>query len=133
MANIAKMEMANALFKKKCIKVEKAFFGLKTNVTYTPTNSSVVGDCLDFSCADSKKVVEFFEAAPNQVEALVQKEGQVKQSCNGNTRLFLCYSKDRKFAAMQLFLYSNFEYRAQGDAKFFEGSDAEKKLKAFVG
>ncbi len=124
--------MAGLLFKKSCIKTEKAFFGLKTKVIYTPTNSVVIGESLDYDCANGKKVLEFYSAAPNQVELLIKKDGRPETSCNGNTRLFLCYSKDHKFAALQVFMYSNFEYHSAGDAKFYEGIDAEMVLKAFV-
>ena len=56
MENISKMEMAKALFEKTYIKVEKKFFGFITNVTYTPTNSPVVGLCLDYALTDGEKV-----------------------------------------------------------------------------
>lgn len=124
--------MAGLLFKKSCIKVEKAFFGLKTNVIYTPTNSAVVGEIMDYDCANGKKVLEFYDANPNQIELLIKKEGRPETGCNGNTRLFLCYSKDHQFMAMQVFQYSNFEYHAAGEAKFFEGMNAVMELKAFV-
>ena len=54
--NISKMEMAGALFSQIYIKTEKAFFGLMTKVTYAPTNSSVVGICLDYNPTEGQKV-----------------------------------------------------------------------------
>ena len=54
MANIANMEMASAVFEKSCIKVEKKFFGFKTNVNYIPTNSPVVGLTLEYPTAEGE-------------------------------------------------------------------------------
>ena len=61
MENISKMEMASALFSKPYIKTEKKFFGFKTNVTYTKTNSPVVGICLEFSPTEGQKVQTIVE------------------------------------------------------------------------
>ena len=55
MENISKMEMATALFNQIYIKTEKAFFGLKTKITYAPTNSPVVGTSLEFAPAEGQK------------------------------------------------------------------------------
>ena len=74
MENISKMEMANALFNKPYIKTEKKFFGFKTNVTYTRTNSPVVGICLDYSPTEGQKVKEIVEASPSALDAVVQKK-----------------------------------------------------------
>ena len=53
--------MANALFNKPYIKTEKKFFGFKTNVTYTRTNSPVVETCLDYSPTEGQKVQTIVE------------------------------------------------------------------------
>ncbi len=92
MENISKMEMANALFNKPYIKTEKKFFGFKTNVTYTKTNSPVVGTCLDYSPTEGQKVKEIVEASSSDLDAVVQKNGHPKTGDNGNFRLNLCYS-----------------------------------------
>jgi len=61
MENISKMEMATALFNQIYIKTEKAFFGLKTKVTYAPTNSPIVGTSLEFATGnDAKKLLQAF-------------------------------------------------------------------------
>ena len=132
MANIAKMELASLLFQKECIRVEKSFFGLKTKVIYTPTNSPLVGKILEYDTVNGKKVLEYCNASPAQVENLLKNEGRPESCSNGNTRVFLCYSADRKFASVQIFQYSNFEYRAVSDVKFFEGVETEKIIKVLV-
>lgn len=132
MENISKMEMASALFQKPYIKVEKAFFGFITKVTYTPTNSPVVGRCLDFSLVDGEKVQRLIAAAPNDVEAILQKDGRPTTFPNGHWRLSICYSQDHKFAALHFSEYVGFEYKAIGETRFAEGDAAEKLLRPFV-
>ena len=132
MENISKMEMANALFNKPYIKTEKKFFGFKTNVTYTKTNSPVVGICLEFSSTEGQKVQAIVEASLNALDATIQREGRPKTSDNGNFRLNLCYSQDREFAALQLQQFSGFEYHNVGGIRFVEGDEAHKLLAVFV-
>lgn len=132
MENITKMEMAHDLFKKNCIKVEKAFLGLVTKVTYIPTNSPVVGLCLEYDLTNGQKVRHLIETAPRNLEAVLKKEGKPITSDNGNVRLSLCFSKDHRFAALQLFQFTNFEYRPVGEIHFMEGDEAEMELRPFV-
>ena len=132
MENISKMEMANALFNKPYIKTEKKFFGFKTNVTYTKTNSPVVGICLEFSPTEGQKVQAIVEASLESLDATIQREGHPETSDNGNFRLNLCYSQDREFAALQLQQFSGFEYHNVGGIRFVEGDEAHKLLAVFV-
>ena len=132
MENISKMEMASALFNKSYIKVEKKFFGFITKVTYTPTNSPVVGLCLDYALADGEKVKRLATAAPGEVVTLIKKEGKPATSPNGHWRLSLCYSQDRRFAALHVSEFVGFEYKTIGEIRFLEGDDAAKILQAFV-
>ena len=132
MENISKMEMANALFNKPYIKTEKKFFGFKTNVTYTKTNSPVVGICLEFSPTEGQKVQAIVEASLESLDATIQREGRPKTSDNGNYRLNLCYSQDREFAALQLQHFSGFEYHNVGGIRFVEGDEVHKLLAVFV-
>ena len=132
MENISKMEMANALFNKPYIKTEKKFFGFKTNVTYTKTNSPVVGICLEFSPTEGQKVQTIVGAPSNDLVATIQRIGHPKTSGNGNFRLNLCYSQDREFAALHLQQFSGFEYHNVGGIRFVEGDEAHKLLAVFV-
>ncbi|WP_144065931.1 hypothetical protein [Fibrobacter sp. UWB2] len=132
MENISKMEMANALFNKPYIKTKKKFFGFKTNVTYTKTNSPVVGICLEFSPTEGQKVQAIVEASLESLDATIQREGRPKTSDNGNLRLNLCYSQDREFVALHLQQFSGFEYHTLGEIRFAEGDEAHKLLAAFM-
>ena len=132
MENISKMEMASALFNKPYIKTEKKFFGFKTNVTYTRTNSPIVGMCLEFSPTEGQKVQAIVEASLKALDETIQREGLPKTSDNGNFRLNLCYSQDHKFAALHLQQFSGFEYHTLGEIRFAEGNEAHKLLDVFV-
>ena len=132
MENISKMEMAKALFEKPYIKVEKKFFGFTTNVTYTPTNSPVIGLCLDYALADGEKVKRLATANPSEVVTLIKKDGWPTTSPNGHWRLSLCYSKDRRFVALCFSEFFGFEYKTIEGPRFIEGDDAGKILQAFI-
>lgn len=130
--NIAKMEMASALFNQIYIKTEKSFFGLKTKVTYAPTKSNVVGVTLDFNPTEGQKVRAILEADQSELIAILKKEGRPVTSDNGNLRLNLCYSQDHEFAALHLQQFQGFEYRTVGKIRFATGNEAKKLLTAFV-
>ena len=132
MENISKMEMASALFNKPYVKTEKKFFGFKTNVTYTRTNSPIVGICLEFSPTEGQKVQAIVGASLNALDETIQREGLPKTSDNGNIRLNLCYSQDHEFAALHLQQFSGFEYHTLGEIRFAEGDEARKLLAVFV-
>lgn len=132
MENISKMEMASALFAQIYIKTEKKFFGLMTKITYTPTNSPVVGVSLDFSPAEGEKVKSILEAAPSEFYAVLKKEGRPVTTANGNFRLNLCYSQDHQFAALHLQQFSGFEYHSVSEIRFAAGDEAKMMLSAFI-
>ena len=132
MENISKMEMAKALFQKDYSKTEKAFFGFITKVTYVPTNSPVVGLSLDYLLADGDKVMRLASAAPSELDALIKQNGCPQTSPNGHWRLNLCYSKDRKFVALQVLEFAGFEYKTVSEPRFIEGDDAAKFIGILV-
>ena len=132
MENISKMEMATALFNQIYIKTEKNFFGLKTKITYAPTNSPVVGTALEFAPAEGQKAKAILEASPAELDAVLQKNGRPKTSDNGNMKLNLCYSRDHEFAAFHLQQFSGFEYHTVVETRFATGDEAKKLLHAFI-
>ena len=132
MENISKMEMATALFNQIYIKTEKTFFGLKTKVTYAPTNSPVVGTYLEFAPAEGQKVKTILEATPAELDAVLQKNGRPQTGENGNMKLNICYSRDHEFAAFHLQQFSGFEYRTIIETRFVAGDEAKKLLQVFI-
>lgn len=132
MENISKMEMATALFNQIYIKTEKTFFGLKTKITYAPTNSPVVGTSLEFAPAEGQKAKAILEASPAELNAVLQKNGRPQTGENGNMKLNLCYSRDHEFAAFHLQQFSGFEYHTVVETRFATGDEAKKLLHAFI-
>ena len=132
MENISKMEMATALFNQIYIKTEKTFFGLKTKITYAPTNSLVVGTSLEFAPAEGQKAKAILEASPAELNAVLQKNGRPQTGENGNMKLNLCYSRDHEFAAFHLQQFSGFEYHTVVETRFATGDEAKKLLHAFI-
>lgn len=107
-------------------------FGLKTKVTYTMTNSPVVGLCFDYALADGEKVKRLVLASPDEVGMILEEQGCPSTSPNGHWRLSLCYSLDRKFAVFHFSEYVGFEYKPIGETRFVEDDDAKKLLLPFV-
>jgi len=44
---------------------------------------------------------------------------------NGHFRLEFCLSDDHQFCALQLFRFSDFQYKPVFEPRFYEGKDAE--------
>ncbi|MCL4102007.1 hypothetical protein SAMN05720766_1084 [Fibrobacter sp. UWH9] len=129
---INNMELACGLFKNSHIQVKKAFFGLKKNVIYTLTNSIVRGSYMEYDFTNGKKVAMLLETPWESLEAVLGKVGRPVPADNGMFCLSMCYSQDRKFAAMQLCRYVSFDYVPTCDIRFAEGDEAEILLRPFV-
>ncbi len=132
MSFINNVEMAKALFQKSCIKVEKAFFGLKTKVIYTLTNSPLVGDYQEYDSSNGRKAKYLLDLPSSKLKNVLQEESPLTPVPNGMFSLSLCYSKDHRFAAFQLSQYIEFDYHPVSDIRFAEGDEAEALLHAFV-
>jgi len=129
---INNMELASGLFKNPHIQLKKAFFGLKKNVVYTRTNSVVKGKYMEFDYTNGQKVQMLLDAPWESLEAVVSKMGCPVPAENGMFCLSMCFSQDRRFAAMQLCRYVGFDYVPVHDIRFAEGDEAEALLSPFV-
>lgn len=132
MSLINNMEMASALFKKSYIKIEKAFFGLKTKIIYTLTNSPVVGDYLEYDRTCGAKVKYLLDLPTDQLQEALKNEKHLEPVANGMYSLSLCYSKDHRFAAFLLSRYIEFDYCPVSEVRFVQGDDAEALLRTLV-
>lgn len=126
------MEMAKALFSKDYIKVEKYFFDLRTKVIYTPTNSKVIGCSLEYGASNGEKIKELLELPDETILEEASKMKFLESMDNGMYDLSFCYSKDYKFAALQLSKYMAFEYRAVTAVRFIENDVAEALLRVLL-
>ena len=80
------------------------FINKSTKFVYAPTNSALKS----FTCyIDSSQLVQAERWASNGFKSNV--EGFVVKA-DGNTRVDILLSEDRKFAAIQLSVYENFRY-----------------------
>lgn len=132
MANIKSMEMAEAIFALHCIETRKTFFGLSSNVIYTPTQSSVKGHTLDFDLETGKKVKRLMETPKAEWAAEAAKAGHLKPTlAMGNVLLELAVSTDHKFAAAHVLQYTDLSYQPVGEPRVFEGHDAELLCNVF--
>lgn len=125
MSSFKNLEMAAAVSNYPCISVSSAFFGLSRKVEYQPTHSSVKAYVNDYSADDGDTLRNLLTCKGSELAAFVSKHPQIKSVGIGPVRLEACLSDDNRFAALQLFTYSDFEYRPVTEAKFYEGDEAE--------
>ena len=126
------MELANALFQKPYIKVEKCFFDLCTNVLYAPSNSKVAACSKEYGPADGEKLKDLLGLPDDTIFEIASKMDFIEPTDNGMFSLSFCYSKDYQFAALQLSKYMAFEYRPVTEIRFVENGVADALLKVLL-
>ena len=124
MASINHLEMAKALSQNPHIQIKKSFFGLHTSVVYTPTQSPVDVSIQDYTAEMGNKLERIINAPAGQIEAAIRKEGRIDKASISNMRLELAFSRDRKFAAAQLFNFYDLQYHPVTEPRFIEGDEA---------
>ena len=121
MAQFKNLEMATALSMHHDIKIEKSIFGLRAKAVYQLTGSPLEVYSVDYAPEASKQLERLLSYAPEMLlEAAATLPG-VKPSQIGNTHMEACVSADRKFAAVQLFRYSDLMTSPITDMKCYEG------------
>lgn len=125
MANFKNMEMAASLSKNPHISVQSSFFGLITKVIYTPTGSPVKAVMKEYSTEDGETLKRLLATPEKDLAEFIGKCKDMKSVGMGPVRLEACISEDNRFAALQLFGYSDFEYRPISDIRILTGDDAE--------
>lgn len=133
MANIKSMEMARALSAHPHISTRKGFLGLSTQFIYTPTQSRLSGQTLDFDAETGKRVKRVLAVPVAEWAGEIDRAGQLKPTkAMGNVLVELCTSTDGQFAAVQVLQYTDLSYQPVAAARFFEGEEAEQLLRLFV-
>lgn len=125
MPSIKNLEMAAAVSNHPHVAVKSAFFGLSTKAEYKPTHSAIRAIQQDYSADNGDLLRSLITSRSDQLAAFVSKHPHIDHVGMGPVRLEACLSDDNQFAALQLFSYSDFEYRPVTEARFFEGADAE--------
>ncbi|MDD7318309.1 MAG: hypothetical protein SOZ80_02765 [Prevotella sp.] len=125
MANINNMEMSKVIFANNNIAINKSFFGLKTSVSYIPTQSPVEAKQYEFSQETGRKIAGIMSASDDELKELVSKVGKIDKSDMGNMRVDICVSRDRQFIALHLFQYEGFSYSPITEPRIIEGETAK--------
>lgn len=81
---------------------------------YTKTNSPIVRRQVYFDAADFYNIKSAIE------EGKFDTLDKFKRVDEGNVQLYVVHSKDKKFAALQLFKYEPFDFIPQTDVKVME-------------
>lgn len=122
MAKVSKLEMAPQVLNHSNITIQKSLLGEK--VIYTPTGSRVKAYQREYASSDGQLLQRIFNASDDQLEALVEKARGVVKSAIGSTRVDMCISADRQFAAFQIFKFLNLSYQRDGNVRIYEGYTA---------
>ena len=115
------MEMAAAVAANKNIEIKKTFFGLKTQVIYTPTGSPV--DCYrkEYAPDAESSLGKMLDNTGEKLAEAAKNVADIKEVDMGNVRLEAALSRDHQF---QIVKFTNFNYLPVSEVKFLEGADA---------
>ena len=131
MANINHLEMAGAFSALPQISIKKSFFGLKTNIIYTTTQSSIQIIQEEYDTTNGKLIVNLLLCSQEKLVAEAGKQNIAKASI-GKMRLDVCISEDKQFIAAQLLQFVDLNYVPITDMKVFEGKAAEAFAQAIA-
>lgn len=124
MANIKKMEMTQAIFANENISVEKAFFGLKTKLTYKPTGSIIEAKEYDFAPDMGEKMLKLLKTPAEKLESAVANAGDIASTPIGHFHLEIIASADGQFTAMQMFRFTDFKFQKESEIIYLDAKNA---------
>lgn len=125
MANIKSMRMWDTIRKDSRIQIKSSWLGLRTTVTFIPTQSSVEARKLEFSPTDGEQLLRIL-AAKDITQAIG--DFHPVQTVNGNYMLEVCYTADGTYLALMLLQYRQMVYEPVTDVRFYEGSEVRTLL-----
>lgn len=125
MANFKKLEMAKVLSHDSRIVIRKSFFGFITTAVFAPTGSTLTIFQNDYTSEQGEVLKRLLACSSDNLEQFTKQVGIITPSPMGPARIEGCISADHQFAALQLFGYSDFEYRPLTEVKTYEGWEAE--------
>ena len=125
MANIKKMQMGKTICADSRIGISSSMLGLRTTVTYLPTNSVADVKTLEYSAADGDKLKNVLESKPLKTDFHPQ------PTVNGNYMAEVCLSRDHAFCAVQLLRFAQLNYEPVGEVHIFEGDEARAAAQLF--
>ncbi len=132
MANLNKLSMVNDVMTNPNISIHKTMLGLHTDYVYQPSDSKLTAYILEYNPTVGEKVEQLLQMPDTDISTAADKCGVLVNTPIGHWHLEACISKDHRFAAFQLFRFSNFSYTPVTDVRIFEGDCAEKISALFV-
>ena len=130
MANIKHLQMAKAICADSRIDVRKTMLGLRSVVTYLPTNSVMEAKTVEYTPEAGDRLRNILEG-PRAKLADALEAFSARPVANGNYMLEVCVSRDGEFAALQLLHYSQMSYVPVTSVLFYEGDEAHIVGKLF--
>lgn len=130
MANIKNLQMWNHICADSRISISKSMFGLKTNVTYVPTQSAVDARTIEYSPADGERLKRIIESPREELAKMIG-DFRPKEVPNGNYLLEIAQSRDGKFVALLLQQFCQLSYEPVTQTLIFEGDAAKAISKLF--
>ena len=125
MANFKNMEMAAALSQQPYITIKSTLFGISKKAIYTPTNSPLKPDFKEYTPEHGTQVEHLLSLPTEKLVQELQANKFPTSTPVGQYRLEVCISADNRFAALQLFRFSEFSYRPASELLTFTDTEAE--------
>ena len=132
MANIKNLQMWNDICAESRISISKSMFGLKTNVTYVPTQSAIEACTLEYSPEDGEHLKRIIESTKDGIEKAIG-NFRPREVPNGNYLLEVAKSQDTKFVALLLQQFVQLSYEPVTKTLIFEGDEAKAISKMLFG
>ena len=105
-------------------------FGLRTNATFSPTNSVIDANTFEYSPADGERLKRLLDTPREKLSAAIG-DFRPKATVNGNYMAEVCASRDGAFLAVQLHQFTRMSYEPVTDVLLFEGDDARMMKQLF--
>lgn len=124
MSKIKNLQMWNSICADSRINVKSSMMGLRTTVSYVPTQSNIRVTTFEFTPQTGDKLKQIIETPREMLKKTV---GDFKPhpTVNGNYMLEKLSSEDGQFTALLLLQFLKLSYEPVSEVLIFEGKDAE--------
>lgn len=109
----------------------KTFFGLKTRLTYKPTQSVIDIQILNYTSESASRLERLLGYDNDRLAREAKSAEPFNATAIGNLRLEKCTSRDGNFVAIQLFRFSDYTFMPVSELKVIEGPEADAVAKLF--
>ena len=123
MSNIKNLQMWNDICADARIGISSQFFGLKTTVTYLPTQSVIDAQTYEFNPQDGERLLRILTSPQSELTSIIG-NFRPQPTTNGNYLLEVARSRDGRFTALLLLQYQQLLYKPVTITFFYEGEEA---------